>query len=76
MHKNDYRILILAILPGTESDMTFCKLRDTCCFYNIGSEEMTRTTEFIKYKYCLGDFSKCPWYLNCQGLWEELVDEM
>jgi len=37
---------------------------------------MAGTTDFIKFKYCLGNFTKCPWYLNCKGLWEDLVDEM
>ena len=59
------------ILPKREYIMTLCELRDSCFLYNYGLSEMPKTTEFLKYKYCLGNFSECPWYINCKGLWQE-----
>jgi hypothetical protein len=51
--------------------MAACDLRDSCFFFNYGLSGMKRTSEFLRFKYCKGDFTKCPWYVNCKGLWEE-----
>jgi hypothetical protein len=64
------------LVTGEVSNVTFCELRDTCYFYIYGLSGMPTTSEYIRYKYCLGDYSKCQWYLNSKGLWNELMDEI
>jgi hypothetical protein len=51
--------------------MTFCDLRETCFLFNYGLSGMPKTTEFLKYRYCMGNFNECPWYVNCKGLWQQ-----
>lgn len=39
--------------------MADCELRSSCFFYNDAVTEMSYTVEYLRNKYCNGDFTKC-----------------
>ncbi len=56
--------------------MNACSKRNTCLFFNYGVSGMPHTARYIKDNYCQGDPTACPWYVNCQGLWDKLMDDI
>jgi len=51
--------------------MTFCELKDTCVLFNHGLFGNASLTQYVRYKYCCGNYTDCPWYINCKGLWKK-----
>ncbi len=49
--------------------MTLCDLKDSCITYREGIKGHIALTEYIRLKYCCGDYRQCTWYINCKGLW-------
>ena len=50
--------------------MITCDLKDTCFMFNFGLSGMPLSTQYLKFKYCLGNYADCPWYKNCNKLWD------
>ena len=55
--------------------MTFCKLLKNCFLFKYGFSELSITAEYMKFKYCLGNYTSCPWYVNCEELQQISHDE-
>ena len=55
--------------------MDFCKLLKTCFLFKYGFSELPVTAEYMKFKYCLGNYTSCPWYLDREELRQIADDE-
>jgi hypothetical protein len=42
--------------------MTICDIRGSCFFFNEQGTGMPHTTEYLKERYCRGDFTECAIY--------------
>jgi hypothetical protein len=42
--------------------MATCELSDTCLFFNDKMPDMPAVAEFLKGKYCHGEFAECARY--------------
>jgi hypothetical protein len=53
--------------------MATCELSNTCIFFNDMMPDMPAVSEYLKDKYCQGDFGACARYQICSEFGRELV---